>query len=186
MFKADKAQLPPARQGSVAATGSHPAALSLHPVLQAADSKLREEGASVSLSEELCVLTISDDAHLIGHPESIVAVYPQYKENLKKIGGTVHTQRREAKNAALPDAECELLEDLPGPVTVTRKSSVRCGRYSMVLEGRPDTDFKLSLCVGNPVGNSTFVARFLELKEDLEEVLTNRPLLYSSQGPVEP
>ena len=63
--------------------------MALQPVLIAADSALKESDG--------CALAIIDDGYLLGPPEALAAVFPQYKANLKAIGGTLN----EAKSAAL-------------------------------------------------------------------------------------
>ena len=65
-----------------------PSQVALQPVLLAADSKLKENGG--------CVLAISDDAYMLGPPEDIAAVYPDYKANLKKIGRSINEARGSA------------------------------------------------------------------------------------------
>ena len=62
------------QQGAVAA--SHLSALALQPVLQSADSKLKENGG--------CALATSDDEYFLGDPMDVAAVYPEYKVNLGK------------------------------------------------------------------------------------------------------
>ena len=47
----------------------------------------------------------------LGPTEALVAVFPQYKANLKEIGGSLN----EAKSAVLLGATCELPANFPVP-----------------------------------------------------------------------
>ena len=131
------------QQGAVAA--SHLSALALQPVLQSADSKLKENDG--------CALAISDDEYFLGDPMDVAAVYPEYKVNLGKIGGSLN----EVKNAALLGATCELPPNFP----------VKRGA---IYDGPDGTTGNLVgygiVCVGIPIGDPAFVRRFLELKKE--------------------
>ena len=131
------------KQGSVIA--GHLAAFALQPVLLAADSKLKENGG--------CVLAIADDVYMLAHPDDIIAVFPEYKANLKKVGGSIN----EAKSAALLGATCELPSDFP----VERGA---------IYDGPGGTTGNLVgygiVCVGIPIGDPGFIRRFLELKQE--------------------
>jgi hypothetical protein len=76
------------KQGGFAA--SHLVALALKPVLQFADSKLKENGG--------CAPAISDDEYLLDRPPE-AAVYPQYKVNLEKIGGSLNEVKTPQRRA---------------------------------------------------------------------------------------
>ena len=130
-------------QGSV--VSGHLAALALQPVLIAADSALKEsDGFAVA---------IIDDGYLCGHPEALAAVFPQYKANLKEIGGTLN----EAKGAALLGATCELPADFPVP-------------RGVIYDGPGGKTGNIVgygiICVGVPIGDPAFVKRVMELKEE--------------------
>ena len=130
-------------QGSV--VSGHLAALALQPVLIAADSALKEsDGFAVA---------IIDDGYLCGHPEALAAVFPQYKANLKAIGGTLN----EAKSAALLGATCELPADFPVP-------------RGVIYDGPGGKTGNIVgygiICVGVPIGDPAFVKRVMELKEE--------------------
>jgi hypothetical protein len=131
------------QQGSVLA--AHLAALALQPVLQTADNKLKENGG--------CVLAIADDVYMLAHPDDIVAVFPEYKANLKEMGGSIN----EAKNAALLGATCKLPDDFP------------VGRGAIYDGPGGTTGNHVGygiVCVGIPIGEPAFVRRFLELKQE--------------------
>ena len=85
---------------------------------------------------------------MLGPPEAIAVVYPDYKANLKKIGGSIN----EAKNAALLGATCEL----PSDFLVKRGA---------IYDGPGGTTGNLVgygiVCVGIPIGDPAYVRRFL-------------------------
>jgi len=130
-------------QGSVAS--SHLAAMALQPVLIAADRALKESDG--------CALAIIDDGYLLGPTEALVTVFQQYKANLKAIGGSLN----DAKSAALLGATCELPEDFPVP-------------RGAIYDGPGGKTGNLVgygiVCVGVPIGDTAFVERVMQLKEE--------------------
>ena len=130
-------------QGNVMA--GHLAALALQPVLLAADRALKEHGG--------CARAIIDDGYLLGPPAALAAVLPEYKKNLKAVGGSLN----EAKSAVLLGATCKLPADFPVP-------------RGVIYDGPGGKTGNIVgygiVCVGIPIGDPAFVKRCLELKEE--------------------
>jgi len=82
----------------------------------------------------------------------VAAVYPEYKEDLKRIGSRLN----EPKNAVLLGPECELPTGFP-----IRRGAIYDGPMgksgNLVGYG--------IVCVGVPIGDAPFIHRYLELKE---------------------
>ena len=141
----------------------HLAALALQPVLLAADRALKEHGG--------CARAIIDDGYLLGPPAALAAVLPEYKKNLKAVGGSLN----EAKSAVLLGATCELPPDFPVP-------------RGVIYDGPGGKTGNIVgygiVCVGIPIGDPAFVKRFLELKEEdtFDKIDRTVELLGSSQS----
>jgi hypothetical protein len=131
------------KQGGVMA--GHLAALALQPVLIAADNALKEHGG--------CARAIIDDGYLLGPPAALAAILPEYKKNLKAVGGSLN----EAKSAVLLGATCKLPPDFPVP-------------RGVIYDGPGGKTGNIVgygiVCVGIPIGDPAFVKRYLELKEE--------------------
>ena len=131
-----------AKQGSPAS--AHLSAIALQPLLKKYDERMQKHGGFVR--------SIADDVYLVGPPSAVAEVYPDYKEDLKGIGSRLN----EPKNAVLLGPECELPAEFP-----IRRGAIYDGPMgksgNLVGYG--------IVCVGVPIGDASFIRRYLELKE---------------------
>ena len=128
----------------LAPASAHLSAIALQPLLKKYDERMQKHGGFVR--------SIADDVYLVGPPSAVAEVYPDYKEDLKGIGSRLN----EPKNAVLLGPECELPAEFP-----IRRGAIYDGPMgksgNLVGYG--------IVCVGVPIGDASFIRRYLELKE---------------------